>query len=197
MLADQTGMGHELYYYTASPAIVLVTCGGRRRRFRRGPSQALNKVRDTFKGKNVEFMMLDSSLKSPHDEFVGTPGSADLPVLADELQLVGRALGVTTTAEVFVIETKTWTGRVSRPDRRFVRAQKNKKANLSARSNAVLDGKPVPVSRSGREGHAGRLPRSRARPPSSRRSTTQRRSRRSSPTSASPATRRAAWGRSR
>ena len=25
MLADQTGMGHELYYYTASPAIVLVT----------------------------------------------------------------------------------------------------------------------------------------------------------------------------
>ena len=25
MLADQSGMGHELYYYTASPAIVLVT----------------------------------------------------------------------------------------------------------------------------------------------------------------------------
>ena len=94
MLADQTGMGHELYYYTASPAIVLVTSADGDAVSARAVT-ALNKVRDAFKGKNVQFMMLDSSLSSPHDKFVGAPGSADLPVLADELQLVGRALGVT------------------------------------------------------------------------------------------------------
>ena len=42
---------------------------------------ALAKVRDSFKGKNIHFMMLDSSLKSKHDKFDGVPGSADLPVL--------------------------------------------------------------------------------------------------------------------
>jgi len=106
MLPDQTGMGHELYYYNANPAIVLVSSAEGDAVSERAV-KALNKVRDAFQGKNVQFMMLDSSLNSKHDAFVGKPGSAELPVLADELQLVGRALGVTTTAEVFLVETET------------------------------------------------------------------------------------------
>jgi mono/diheme cytochrome c family protein len=145
MLADQTGMGHELYYYTASPAIVLVTSADGDAVAARAVT-ALNKVRDAFKGRNVQFMMLDSSLNSPHDKFVGTPGSADLPVLADELQLVGRALGVTTTAEAFVIETRTWTVAYHGPIDDSFAQKKNRKANLTAALHAVLDGKPVPVS---------------------------------------------------
>ena len=104
MLADQSGMGHELYYYTASPAIVLVSAADGDAVSERA-AKALVKVRDAFKGKNVQFLMIDSSLSAKHDKFVGRPGSADLPVLADELQLVGRALGVTTTAEVFLVDT--------------------------------------------------------------------------------------------
>jgi hypothetical protein len=91
-------------------------------------------------------MMLDSSLNSKHDAFVGRPGSAELPVLADELQLVGRALGVTTTAEVFVVETKTWTIAYHGPIDDSFAQKKNKKANLTAALNAVLEGKPVPVA---------------------------------------------------
>ena len=130
---------------TASPAIVLVTAAEGDAVSARAAA-ALNKVRDAFKGKNVQFMMLDSSLKSPRGKFVGTPGSADLPVLADELQLVGRALGVTTTGEVFVINPKTWTVAYHGPIDDSFAQKKNKKANLTAALNAVLDGKPVPVA---------------------------------------------------
>lgn len=145
MLSDQTGMGHELYYYTASPAIVLVASADGDAVSARAAT-ALAKVRDEFKGKNVLFAMLDSSLNSHHDKFIGTPGSAELPVLADELQLVGRALGVTTTAEAFVVETKTWTIAYHGPIDGSFAQKKDKKATLTAALNAVLDGKPVPVA---------------------------------------------------
>jgi len=145
MLADQSGMGHELYYYTASPAIVLVTSADGDKVSERA-AKALGKVRETFQGKNVQFMMLDSSLNSKHDAFVGRPGSAELPVLADELQLVGRSLGVTTTGEVFVVETKGWTVAYHGPIDDSFAQKKNKKANLTAALTAVLEGKPVPVA---------------------------------------------------
>jgi len=141
MLADQSGMGHELYYYNASPAIVLVASAEGDAVSARAAA-ALTKVRDKFKGKNVLFLMLDSSLSSPRGTFVGTPGSADLPVLADELQLVGRALGVTTTAEVFLVETKTWTLAYHGPIDDSFAKKKNKKANLTAALSAVLEARP-------------------------------------------------------
>jgi len=93
MLADQTGMGHELYYYDESVAIVIVT-SAQHDAVSAKATTALNKVREAYKGKHVTFMMLDSALKSDHSKFEGRLGSAELPVLADDLQLVGRALGV-------------------------------------------------------------------------------------------------------
>jgi mono/diheme cytochrome c family protein len=145
MLPDQTGMGHELYYYTESPAIVLVTTVAT------DPSdaklkQALAKVRDSFTGRKVEFLMLDSSLKSDHSTFDGRPGSADVPVLADELQLVGRALNVQTTGEVFVIDTKGWTIAYHGPLDTSFAAKKNAKATLTEALNAVLAGTAPPVA---------------------------------------------------
>ena len=141
--------------------------------------------------------MLDSSLNSARGKFVGAPGSADLPVLADELQLVGRALGVTTTAEAFVIDTKTWTIAYHGPIDDSFAQKKNKKANLTAALNAVLAGKPVPVAEAAVKGTPIDFP-DRAE---GRRVREDRlrdaRSRRSSPTSAWSATRRAASARSR
>ena len=145
MLADQTGMGHELYYYNGSPAIVIVT-SAEGDAVSKKAAAALAKVRDHFKGKNVTFLMLDSSLTTNHGKFDGRPGSADLPVLADELQLVGRSLGVTTTAEVFLIDTKTWTVAYHGPIDASFAQKKNKKANLTEALNAVLAGQPVPVA---------------------------------------------------
>lgn len=146
MLADQTGMGHELYYYVDRPAIVIVTAA-------QGDSvsakamTALNKVRGQFKDKNVLFLMLDSALKSDHSKFEGVPGTADLPVLADELQLVGRSLGVTSTGEAFVIDPKnSWTIAYHGPIDDSFAQKRNKEANLAIALNAVLAGKSVPVT---------------------------------------------------
>jgi mono/diheme cytochrome c family protein len=134
MLADQTGMGHELYYYINSAAIVIVASA------QHDPASdkalaALSKVRNGFKGKNVLFFMLDSALTSDHSTFIGVPGSADIPVLADELQFVGRSMGVTTTGETFVIDPKSWTVVYHGPIN-----------NLNQTLNAMLAGKSIPVA---------------------------------------------------
>jgi mono/diheme cytochrome c family protein len=151
MLADQTGMGHELYYYNASPAIVLVS-SAQGDKVSAKAAEALAKVRDKFKDQNVTFFMLDSSLSSQRGQFVGVPGSADLPVLADELQLVGRALGVTKTAEAFLIDTKTWTIAYHGPIDDHFAGKKAKGANLTAALEAVLAGQAVPVADAGVKG---------------------------------------------
>lgn len=143
MLADQSGMGHQLFYYKDAAAIVLVSSAQGDKTSERAEA-ALKQVRDAFKGKNIQFMMLDSSLKSKRGEFVGKPGSAELPILADELQLIGAPLGVTTTGEAFVINPKTWTVVYHGPiDKTF--AKGNKKANLTDALNAVLAGKEPAV----------------------------------------------------
>jgi mono/diheme cytochrome c family protein len=144
MLADQTGMGHELYYYKEHPAIVLVSSADGDTVSAKAAT-ALGKVRDDFKSSNVVFLMLDSSMNSKRGKFEGRPGSAELPVLADELQLVGRALGVTRTAEVFLIDTKTWKVAYHGPIDDSFASKPHAQANLSAALTAVLAGKAVPV----------------------------------------------------
>ncbi len=144
MLADQTGMGHQLYYYRNAAAVVIVSSAQGDATSAKGAA-ALAKVRDQFKGKNVEFMMLDSGRTSKFGKLVGVPGSADIPVLSDELQLVGRSLGVTTTGEAFVINPKTWTVAYHGPIDDSFAQKKNKKANLSEALNAVLAGQQAPV----------------------------------------------------
>ena len=145
MLADQTGMGHELYYYSDRAALVIVSSAQGDAASERAAA-ALAKVRDAFKGKNVEFLMLDSALSSKHGQFTGAPGSADLPVLADELQLVGRSIGVTKTAEAFLIDPQNWTIAYHGPiDSSFAQA-KHEKANLADALGAVLEGKTPAIA---------------------------------------------------
>ena len=153
MLADQTGMGHELYYYGNNAAVVVVTSAQGDKVSARAVT-AVAKVRDAFKGKHVLFLMLDSSLQSDHSKFIGVPGSAELPVLADELQLVGRSLGVTATAEAFVINPKTWTIAYHGPIDDSFASTKVKNANLTAALNAVLAGTAVPVAEAAVNGTA-------------------------------------------
>lgn len=143
MLADQTGMGHELYYYAERPAIVIVTTSSGDEVSRRAAT-ALAKVRDELKNKNVLFLMLDAR-GSKREAFAGRPGSADIPVLDDELQLVSRALGVTTTAEVFLVETKHWTIAYHGPIDDSFAQKKQRRANLTVALNAVLAGKAAPI----------------------------------------------------
>lgn len=145
MLADQTGMGHELYYFKEKAAVVIVTAAEGDVVSDRAKA-ALAKVQDAFKGKNVHFVMLDSSLKSKHDKFDGVPGSAALPVLSDELQLVGRSLGVTQTGEAFVIDTKSWKVAYHGPIDDSFADKKVANGNLTSALNAVIAGKAPSVT---------------------------------------------------
>ncbi len=145
MLADQTGMGYELFYFKDTAAVVIVSS------MQGDPTSAkakaaLAKVRDQFKDKNVEFVMLDSGAKSKFGKFEGVPGSADLPVLSDELQIVGRKLGVEQTGEAYIINPKTWTIAYHGPIDDSFAAKKSADANLTTALNAVLAGQAPPVA---------------------------------------------------
>jgi hypothetical protein len=156
LLADQTGMGHELFYFKDYAAVVLVTTD-RSDASSVKAEAAFKKVRDQFAGKNVHFVMLDSSLDAK-PTFEGIPGSADVPVLADELQLVGRSLGVTQTGEAFVIDPKTWKVAYHGPIDDGFAAKKNKNANLTVALNAVLAGQAPPVIEASVKGKALNFP---------------------------------------
>lgn len=144
MLADQTGMGHELYYFKDAKAIVIVASVDGDTTSKRAEA-ALAKLQTQYKDQNVRFVMLDSGLKSKRGAFDGKPGSAEIPVLADELQLVGRSLGITTTGEAFVVDPKTWKVAYHGPIDGSFADKKVTNADVATALNAVLAGKAPPV----------------------------------------------------
>jgi hypothetical protein len=132
MLADQQGIGHELYYYKHNPAIVIVTTKTGDAASARAVG-AVEKLRPLYEGKGVVFFGLDSTGVTPP---LGPLVKSDkLAVLSDDLQLVGRSLGVTSTGEVFVIDARTWKIAYHGPE-----------ANAGAALDAVLAGKTPAVA---------------------------------------------------
>jgi mono/diheme cytochrome c family protein len=106
-LTDQQGVGHTLYYHAAQPAVVIVTAAVGDPASERAIAK-LSRVKAAFAGKNVEFFLLDSKAGDSREAIDAAGARLDIPLLADELQLVGRSLGVTSTAEAFVVNPKTW-----------------------------------------------------------------------------------------
>jgi len=145
MLADQTGMGHELYYYKDYAAVVVVSSAQGDATSARAEA-AIAKLQDQYKDKKVHFVMLDSGAKSAFGKFEGVPGSAKVAVLSDELQLVGRKLGVEETGEAFVINPKTWSVAYHGPIDASFAEKKNEKASLAAAIDAVLAGQSPAVT---------------------------------------------------
>ena len=94
MLIDQQGIGHQLYYYKSNPAVVIVS-------HQEGDKastktlEAIEKMRAAYEAKGVVFFALDSSgRKKPLGKL---QKAKTIAVLDDDLQMVGRSLGVTTT----------------------------------------------------------------------------------------------------
>jgi hypothetical protein len=72
---------------------------------------ALAEVRTRYREQGIEFLLLNSNLQDQR-ELVAKEADdfkIDFPILVDEKQKVGEALGVVRTSEVFVIEPKNWT----------------------------------------------------------------------------------------
>ena len=151
-LLDQTGASHELYYLSDARAVVLMIygngCGIVQKSLPR-----LREIRDEYKARGVEFLLIDSNLQDNRNAVARESADFgnDLPILIDETQLIGEALGVDRTAEVFVVDPKNWrlVYRGPMDDRLFYGAQKPdaKKHYLTDALDATLAGKPVAVAK--------------------------------------------------
>jgi mono/diheme cytochrome c family protein len=109
LLVDQNLVAHELYRLGDAPAIVLVTQQNGDAVIR-GEAGQVNKLAADYGGKGVEFMMLNSSLKDGLEAIQAEAAKAGykLPVLMDDKQIIGEALGVSRSGEAIVIDPKTW-----------------------------------------------------------------------------------------
>ncbi len=150
-LTDTTRLGHRLSYFKYAPAIVLMsqTNGSP---LSRAAAGELARLQAAYKDKGVLFYMINSNL-SDSREAAAAEAAANkfaVPVLMDDLQLVGEQLNIQREGEVFVIDPKagfkvSYHGPL---DDRFAKAGPNaksspKNAYAAAAVDAVLAGQPV------------------------------------------------------
>lgn len=151
-LLDQNGVSHELRYLSDAKAVVLMVQGNGCPIVRQA-LPALREIRGSYRARGVEFLLINSNLQDDRNAIAAEAKEfgVDIPVLQDEAQLIGEALGVERTAEVFVIDPKTWqlTYRGALDDRLDYEKQKPvpTKRYLADALDAMLVGQPVATTR--------------------------------------------------
>jgi peroxiredoxin len=109
-LKDQTGAAHQLYALSGKKAVVIMTqsdgCP-----IVRLAVPALREIRERYRSQDIEFLLLNPTLQDTPDAVQRETDEFGfrMTVLLDRTQQVGEAWGVDRTAEVFVIDPKTWT----------------------------------------------------------------------------------------
>ncbi|MCY4095932.1 MAG: redoxin domain-containing protein [Gammaproteobacteria bacterium] len=108
-LLDHNGDAHELYYYSDADAVVVIVQGNACPIIRNALPD-IREVRDEFVDQNVVFLMLNANLQDNRTsiQVEAEEWNIDMPILVDETQLVARGLGITRTAETFVIDPSNW-----------------------------------------------------------------------------------------
>lgn len=139
-LLDHQGRFRELHYHDDAPAIVLMVHGSGCP-IVRGSIPALEALAGDYGPRGVIFWLINAS---PQDDRRSVAAEAeawgiDLPILIDDAQLVRASLGLERTAEVLVIDPKTWriVYRGGLDDRLDYEAQKGEPANRAVAT--VLD----------------------------------------------------------
>jgi mono/diheme cytochrome c family protein len=150
-LLDHNGVAHELYYRDAK--VVVLMSHGNGCIFVRDAVATATALEQEFADRGVDFLLVNPN---PHDDRQSIAAEAaahrvTLPILVDEAQLIGEALGFRHTSEVLVIDTAEWRIRYRGPvDDRFAGDWSPDKQPtehfLRDALLAVLDGKPVPVA---------------------------------------------------
>lgn len=146
-LLDQQGKAHELHALSDRKAVVLMVQGNGCPIVRQA-LPALAEVRTRYRSQDVEFLLLNSNLQDTR-ELVAKEASEfkiEFPILLDSSQLIGEALGVVRTSEVFVIDPKDWQLKYRGPmdDRLSYERQRPAKHHyLTDALDAVLAGQPV------------------------------------------------------
>jgi hypothetical protein len=146
-LNDQKGQSHELYYLSDMKAVVLVAQGNGCAASRTA-EKSVSALRAKYQSQGVEILAIDSNLKDTR-ESIAQEAQADgveMPILNDELQLIGESLGFTHNGEVLVVNPQGW--------KVVYRGAVNKGSNnyLADALDATLAGTPVQVTQSDASG---------------------------------------------
>jgi peroxiredoxin len=146
-LKDETGATHELYSLSAKKAVVIMTQSNGCPIVRLAVP-ALRQIRDKYRSQDIEFLLLNPTLQDTPESVrkEAAEFGFGVAVMLDRTQRVGTALGVDRTAEVYVIDPKTWKLAYHGPidDRLNYEAQRPVQHRyLSDALDAVLAGKPV------------------------------------------------------
>ena len=139
MLVDQNLEAHELYRLGDAKAVVIVTQANGDGVVR-GLAPALKKLKADYGPKGVEFFMLNSKDSLETIKTEAAKAGYDWPVLVDDKQIIGESLGVTRSAEMYVIDPKSWrvvAHMAAGPD-----AAKALDGMVAGQTVAVADGKP-------------------------------------------------------
>jgi len=149
-LNDQSGQQHRLYDLRQQKAVVIMIQGNGCPIVRQALPY-LQQIRDQYRDKGVEFLLLNSnsqddaaSIAKEAKEF-----SIAFPILVDQKQKVGEVLGVERTSEIFVVEPGTWKLLYRGPmdDRlHYERQRPPSKHYLTDALDAVIAGQPVQVT---------------------------------------------------
>jgi len=108
-LNDQTGASHELYRLSDKKAVAVLVQGNGCPIVRNAMPR-FKELRDEFAKQGVEFLLLNSNLQDNRENISEeTRGfEYDMPVLIDDSQLIGEALDLVRTGEVFVLTLVWW-----------------------------------------------------------------------------------------
>ena len=162
-LLDHLGASHELYYLSDAKAVVLMVQGNGCP-IVRNALPTLKALRERYATRGVEFLLINASLQDDRDAVAKEAAefSIDFPILKDETQLIGESLGIERTADVFVIDPKTWKLAYRGPidDRLSYGAQKPTAMHnyLADALDDVLDGKPARLAKADAPGCLVDLP---------------------------------------
>jgi peroxiredoxin len=109
-LTDQTGATHQLYALSSKKAIVIMTVSNGCPIVRLA-IPVMREIRGRYQSKDIEFLLLNPTLQDTPDSVVKEAAEFGfgMSILMDRAQTVGEAWGVDRTAEVFVIDPRTWT----------------------------------------------------------------------------------------
>src|ERR1700689_4430460 len=149
-LADQSGATHELYALSSKKAIVIMTVSNGCPIVRLA-IPVMREIRARYESRDVEFLLLNPTLQDTREAVMQEAAEFGfgMTILMDDKQTVGEAWGVNRTAEVFVIDPKTWMMVYHGPidDRLNYETQRPvHHPYLTEALDAVLANKPVAVA---------------------------------------------------
>jgi peroxiredoxin len=156
-LNDQAGQSHSLYAMKDAAAVVLIMQGVGCPIVQK-MTPGLKEVVAEYAGRNIQFLMVNSNIQDTPEAIAAelTKFELDLPVLKDADQKLGRAMGAERTAEVFVVDPKSWSIVYHGPldDRLTYGAAKAAPDHHYVKDvlNAMLAGQTVPAIRQPADG---------------------------------------------